>query len=353
PNDASAGTQNELYDGSTNRTYLYFDLDEPITDGPHATQRLREEYLRGIGDELYFKALIKLTNQSWAPRYGTTDAHKEYVSGYAELAKNTDGKIEVGLVDNGGNPHTQAWIRVEAVSIRDNDNATVKTHPFSLAAWNATALYQNHLIYKGTTSFEDASGSLGIAALQSVVGFFRDVYLLFSSRNRELRRLEFGQEIDLGQSFIRLSASGGTKYGGGCRVKEIRMFDNWDQMAPGNPAESEYGQTYSYTTTAAFTDPVSGETSLEEVSSGVASYEPLIGGEENPFRQPVHYAENNFLVPDEDYFQETPYGESLFPSAGIGYSKVIVRNIDHANVRRHATGYTVNEFYTAKDFSTL
>lgn len=76
--------------------------------------------------------------------------------------------------------------------------------------------------------------------------------------------------------------------------------------------EFTYGQEYTY-----------GD---EHGSFGVAAYEPMVGADENPWRQPV-YAINptNALTPDERFYQETPFGESLFPSPVVGYSKVVVR----------------------------
>ena len=78
----------------------------------------------------------------------------------------------------------------------------------------------------------------------------------------------------------------------------------------------------------------------------------MIGGDENPWRQPISFTEDHRLAPNNSFYNDSPYGESFFPGAGVGYSKVKVRNIKRTNVNvtRHATGFVEHHFYTAKDF---
>lgn len=144
-----------------------------------------------------------------------------------------------------------------------------------------------------------------------------------------------------GRSFIRLYNPIGAKLGGGHRVKKITIEDRWGDMTGSNDSFS-YGQEYQYTTLAPDNKTV--------ISSGVAAYEPFIGGEENPYRQPVFYTEDKLLAPSEQYYHEEPFGESFFPAPTVGYSKVTVKGIQYQNVKSNATGFVVNEFYTAKDF---
>ena len=103
---------------------------------------------------------------------------------------------------------------------------------------------------------------------------------------------------------------------------------------------SKYGQVYDYTNS-------------DGSSSGVASYEPQLGGDENPWKQPIPFSNDKRWAPDDRFYQETPFGESFFPSASVGYSKVTVRNLPHPGVTKNATGYTEHTFYTAKDFPTI
>ena len=125
------------------------------------------------------------------------------------------------------------------------------------------------------------------------------------------------------------------------------MSDEWSTMSGSEAATAVYGMEYDYTTTIHLAN---GEPVL--VSSGVASYEPMIGNEENPFHQPVKYQQNITLGPDNAFFIDEPLCESWFPAAGVGYSKVTVRNIG-ADGQIGATGYTISEFYTQKDYPVI
>lgn len=100
---------------------------------------------------------------------------------------------------------------------------------------------------------------------------------------------------------------------------------------------SKYGQVYEYT-------------NEDGSSSGVASYEPQLGGDENPWKQPIRFSTDKKWAPDDRFFQETPFGESFFPSASVGYGRVVVKNLPHPNVSRNATGFVEHTFYTAKDY---
>jgi len=142
----------------------------------------------------------------------------------------------------------------------------------------------------------------------------------------------------------------GVKYGGGSRVKQIVLKDNWDKMASGQ-YPSAYGQVYDYTTTEVQSDGL-----LHTISSGVASYEPSIGGEENPFSSIVQYENRLPLGPASYGSVEMPVLDAFFPAPVIGYSKVTVRSLaDQSALTRSqklksAIGRQVTQYYTAKDF---
>ena len=114
------------------------------------------------------------------------------------------------------------------------------------------------------------------------------------------------------------------------------------EILGGEGENALYGQEYSYTIQDKYG---------KEVSSGVASYEPMVGNDENPFRQPVPYTvqESKGHIPAIEAFQERPFGETFFPSASVGYSKVTVKNI-HRNKGKTSKAITEHEFYTAKNF---
>src|SRR6202022_1640177 len=73
----------------------------------------------------------------------------------------------------------------------------------------------------------------------------------------------------------------------------------------------------------------------------------------NPFRQPIEYVTKIApLGPVTLGYSEEPLGESVFPSAGVGYSKVRVRTINYKN-RKSANGFEESTFYTAYDFPVI
>jgi len=145
------------------------------------------------------------------------------------------------------------------------------------------------------------------------------------------------------KALVRLTSPGLMKKGGGQRVKTIRFYDSWDAMAGGNPAV--YGKKYAYT--------LKRDDGKGVISSGVASYEPIIGGDELPQRVPVGYTAqrgNNFPPNDPvDLYQELPIGESFYPGGVVGYSNVVVSSIN-SDVGRSAQTQDISGFYTAKDF---
>lgn len=149
-------------------------------------------------------------------------------------------------------------------------------------------------------------------------------------------------QVDLTRSFARLNDPDGIKYGGGYRVKEVRLKDNWQAMT--GQFTSTYGQRYQYTTT----EKISGN--VKTISSGVASYEPSIGGEENPFQSIIEVADNLPLGPTSYGAVEMPVMDAFFPSPVVGYSKVTVTSLNTDTASRSRIGRQVTEFYTAKDF---
>src|SRR5690606_8741746 len=144
------------------------------------------------------------------------------------------------------------------------------------------------------------------------------------------------KEVNRSRSFMRLTSPGLRKKGGGARVKKLTYLDNWAGMVDGNAAtDADYGKVYDYTTT---------DNSGNVISSGVASYEPQIGGDENPFRAPVNYSvqAGSHWPPNDPVgvYQELPIGESLYPSPVVGYSQVTVTSI-HQEQGRSSQGKSI------------
>lgn len=326
PADDPEASNELITGGNTDKDYIFFKLHKPISNSLSAAQvrdLIRKQYIREM-NLLYFRFLVRIDGGS---RY-------EYVPGYVEF---TDYGVATASADGA---YTHGFVRLKEVGIGKNEQGSDQVNPISRAAWQYARLYLPRVAYN--QSDINANGIKQI--LQAMAGSLTAVVQLVKGFNRDLRSRGFGKVFVPNKSWIKLHNPDGFKLGGGVRVKKIALSDEWNSMT-GNQ-QAEYGQEYDYTTTNEF-----GET----ISSGVASYEPLIGGDENALKEPVFFDNDKerLLVPSEDFYIEKPIGESFFPGASVGYSKVTVRNLQYENVNKNATGTVVHEFYTAKDFPTI
>jgi hypothetical protein len=288
-----------------------------------------DDYLK-VGDYLFYKNLVPYWNGNGAQAM-------EYVPGYAKIKSlrnyPSDQNPQYGCVE----------LMPMKLKKLDGGETEGKYNPMALTAVQFFRMNLPRLI----NDFPSGDGPNLKNALIAIANAIGSVKELFKNPNRYVYDKGIGKDIISHKSMIRVNVPSGKKYGGGLRVKKIESTDGWDNMTGGELRT--YGQTYQY-------ESASGE------SWGVASYEPQIGGEENPWKQPIFYTEDQKGIPDERYMQETPIGESFFPSASVGYSKVIVSNIPYIDnspgdgnqsITRHATGHVEHEFYTARDFPTL
>jgi hypothetical protein len=295
-----------------NNNIIYFKLQDEILTGSNADAKeiLNENYLKDI-EHLYFKSLVEL---------GLGSGIKEYVEGYAKI-KN------YGVVSTSA-PYNYGWIELDK-TFYNGVNYDSYANPIAKAGWQALRTTVPRTYRQFTSAAYD---QLALNAMVNGYKIFSNI--LYKSRG-------LAATITLNKSWIRLVNPNQRKVGGGARVKEITVKDNWGNM--GGDEDMEYGQTYDYTT----------EQNGEMVSTGVAAYEPYSGKEENPWRTPVFFMKHNKLFPDNYFYQETPFGESHFPAPIVGYSSVKVKNRERIGVTENATGYVVNKFYTAKDFPTI
>lgn len=291
--------------GSENRT-LYFEMipGSVISDYGAA------------GDEIYFRALMKFDDQKY-----------DYVPGYCNIQFIGNGTYN-------GNPCGK--IILNPAKLKDNGPGIY--NPISVAAIQFGRLHLSRMLPPSNQGDVDGTVQfLDIAT--SIIGAFTSFQELFTGPNVPLWNEQVGTNLVANKSWLRLKNPNGKKLGGGHRVKKIEMFDAWSELS-GVGAVVSYGQEYTY-------ELDNGR------SSGVASYEPQLGGDENSWRTPVANNVAYKLAPDARNYQETPFGEQFFPGPSVGYSKVTIKNLQHDNVIRTATGKVVHEFYTSKDYPTI
>jgi hypothetical protein len=194
----------------------------------------------------------------------------------------------------------------------------------------------------------DLSDETGLPAFLSAIGAeLSSIFTAFTNAVTQMRAAGKACVVSLPTSFVRLCSPTYFKYGGGHRVKQVLLKDNWDKMT--GEYLSTYGQNYDYTTT----QDIDGVPTT--ISSGVASYEPGIGSEENPFREILSFEDKLPLASAQYGAIEMPVTEAFYGGPVVGYSQVTVRSI-HRNgthgdsVVRSAIGKQVTQFYTAKDY---
>lgn len=308
-----------LYTAGSDNLYVFVNVPVSVT----TKADLYQKYLAG-NSKLYFKVFVRmpsdLNGSGW-----------EYVNGYANLdAGNSYGIAGPGVV----------WIKMAGISLGGD-----AAGPYSPVAKTAIQFLRLNLPSKAYPGSQPGD-NLDVATLvRMIFSLANNISTAFSSFDKTARDQNWCSSVDLNRSYVRLDNPLYKKYGGGQRVKRITIYDKWDKMTGQRAAM--YGQEYTYTTQ----QDINGVPTT--ISSGVASYEPGIGGEENPFHQPIEYVEQlSALGPVTLGYSEEPLGESVFPSAGVGYSKIRVRTINYRN-RKSANGYEETSFYTAYDFPTL
>ena len=316
--------------GKNHYDLLFFNLARPIL-GSNPDDTIKQKYLNGLKN-IQFTVYADINGKG----------AKEFVKGYAEIDWEKGGG---GVSLNG----QYGWVALKMVDMGDKFLKGLKTKPISPVSksiWNYAKLNTPDL----TFPYSEGEGSQAKMAALRLISIIPEFIKMIQGFNSNLETQNFGREIITDKSFVRLNSPYKIKFGGGHRVKRIVTNDNWTQMGSSNtdPQTSEYGTEYSY-----LKEEKQANGEILNISSGVASYEPNVGSDENPFIQPRPIVQKNLCVPNETYLQEEPFGESFFPAANVGYSVVTVKSISKQGEKRNGAGYKVNEFYTDFDFPTI
>lgn len=324
-NDASIFS-NSLYSGidplniiSQDNLYVGVRVSTPVVNSKDAFTR----YLDKI-QKLYFKIYVKMPQDKFGSGY-------EYVPGYAT----PDFEGGYGVIGT-----NILWFKVKGIDLNGSGNGDFS--PFAKTAIQFLRLNLPSKAYPGSDTGDDLDLGDAVKVLATQAANIKDLFVSFDT---DARIRQVAKDIDTLRSFIRLNSPDYKKMGGGHRVKRIQIYDHWNSMT--KQREAIYGQEYTYTTTK----EVNGN--KINVSSGVATYEPSIGGEENPWHNPIEYNEQVApLAPVAMGYVEEPMGESFFPAASVGYSKVRVRSINTTK-KKSANGFEEMGFYTSYDFPTI
>lgn len=317
-NSTAAAANPALYNNgisTEDNFYVYVKLPEPLlnTNSAKQKQEIFDKYLQTL-NQLAFKLIIQMKKGP------------EALTIYAQYD-------DWGLCSNSINKDI-IYLKLKPVDGKS---------PLSTSA---IGFLTENLPGQAFDGYEIEVG--GIAAfLEMVGGLMAGLKGAFKNVDNQMRSLGRARIIELDKSFVRLANPWKTKYGGGSRVKRVVVRDNWKAMK--GKYTSAYGQDYDYTTT----EIVDGNEKI--ISSGVASYEPGIGSEENPFREIIAFSNKMPLASAQYGAIEMPALEGFYPAPGVGYSKVTVRSIHRKGTHgtqavRSGIGKQVTEFYTAKEY---
>lgn len=341
PYSALTSLQNKynLTDGDLKvRFKLEHTIEGALSSNEQKTEVLK--YLDSETKQLYFKARVNLRSDG--------EAAEEFVSGYADI----DFNAEMGLEQSVSGTYDYGYFHLKAEDGR---------HPISLRAWQHLRVNQPELIgIMGKLKDYGSDGekvkkirSLG-SIIPQVQSVFQGFYDFASSKG-------WGRTVKASKTWMRLKSPDRIKAGGGNRVKQITLKDEW---ADGE--EGIYGQYYQYTR-------MDGS---DTISSGVANNEPEIGGDENALRYAKKYTESVPLRSDNNLFFEYPLNESYYPGAQVGYEQVEVMSLAsaaqagitlaHINLsdgkplfpskqgaHYGVTGLVKHEFYSSREYPVL
>jgi hypothetical protein len=300
--------------------YMYVAVNVP--DKVNSVKEVLYKYLDGI-EKMHFRLYVKMPTDKFG-------AGSEYVPAYARIDRS-----EVGFINDG----KTIWFKLKGINAGGEDGS------YSPLAQSAVQFLKLNLPSKampGSDVGDDLDLATAVKVLFSQADNIRNMVQGF---NDAARSKGWAKEVDLSRTLARLTSPRLKKLGGGLRVKRVLIYDHWNAMT--KQKESVYGQEYKYTTI----QEVGGVNM--EISSGVASYEPMLGGEENSWHLPVEYkVQIGPLAPASMGYTEEPLGESFFPSASVGYSKVRIRSI-HTKNTRSANGFQETRFYTTYDFPVI
>ena len=329
---------------------IYFEVNSNLTL-PLSNEEMDEyfadlyEYTDLDGNvkkQIFFKILIDLKRDGGTA--STTLSAFEFVEGYANVE-------DYGFDSSNNLP----YVVLEGVDLKRKNESNKLYHPFSVAAWQQLKvllpdnIYSNHGISEPQDDIDGKTITRIGSALGSVFNVFKGYYGYCINK-------DFGRTVDIEHSFIKLNTPSKKKLGGGIRVKKITIDDNWIDDASYNETKT-VGQVFDYTTT---------DEDGSIISSGVLTKEPAAGGEESALRYAKIYPEGTLLRTKNNFFFEGPVNESYFPGSSVGYSKVTMKSLATEYAMNGVpsgssplpekfgtTGFTVNEFFTAKDFPVI
>lgn len=341
---------NELYastGGSSgpriSNNFLIFKLNESVvgTMSPSTADAIiRSNFFKDNNDNEYGNIIDNGTASYHANLYGKFRVQLNGDYGYEDIPAFMGVRSCGAVKFSGETDYNYGFAELEPVAI-EKSGAPVANPVFKAAGQFIKLNYTNILF--GFDDDPGLSGNEKAKAIASVLNPAAQMLNTFmqTSPYKKLLKEDLAKTINPNASFVRVYEPTGFKIGGnGARVKEITINDNWGIMTGNQSSDANYTIQYKYTQ----------KMGNKTISSGVAAYEPETGGDENPFKQPVFFTTKNVIMPNDNNYLVTPFGESLFPSPGIVYSEVKTIQNPINSTNQIGSGYAIDKFYTYFDF---
>jgi len=348
-------SSDELFSNTMDNSHNYYlYVQVPLTIGNNlGDPTIKKLFLSNLDKDLiHFRFFVNMTQAGGnATSNPELDAAKfDYVTGYAQWDTGRTSNSFTGL-----DGKRYISVPIQRVDREGGVYPGKQVNPITKAAWQFGRKYLSQHVYSNQPNgdTEDIEAIVHDLLSANVLSNIKEI---FTGPNVTLENKLIGRRFIKDKSWIRLNEPTDKKFGGGTRVKEIRMTDVWQEM---NVGQSDY-QTMSYGQSYVYELTDNDSNAENNKSSGVATYEP-VGNKENPFVQPMASTTKHLLAPDEENYVEMPFGESFFPSPQVTYSRVQVASLNTGTApsdgmvvkKLHRTGSVVTEFYTSKDYPTL
>lgn len=360
-NEANSGTfydENSRSDEINRR--IYFKLEYPYLGGSlqENADHVYGKYVQPIiQDEEGKRNLFFKVKTNLVPDHNGQNDVIDYVSGYLPLE---EPRLDAILTDQEDfNYGVSAdgkfgFVTIQATKKKKGDNHFGKYHPIALGAWTYLQTNAQELLHNPNSFSSEPNSTTWPGYIVDMVNFIPQLMSSFGAIRSYCYAKSFAHSIDLDQSCIRLASPDKRKFGGGHRVKQISISDEWN-IDGSEPENNTYGQVFNYTK----------EEDGVEISSGVATFEPNAIGDENALRYPIYFYGKSSLFTRNNLFSEAPTNADLFPGPSVGYSRVTVKSLNTRDRQEEfktngyqgdfgrTGGVTVHEFYTHREFPVI
>jgi len=328
--------QNATLSVQNNRMFFKLEtqtVPQGITDIQAYYEGIIQDYFENE-DYVYFNCYMNLN-------YNITNLgyNRDYVSGFAKIKNGDPEGKSVGCIYDNNSGEFVGFVDVENVRV-EKDNAESFTHPITKASWQYLYNERPDLFYP-----DQGDAPFDLSMIQSLITMFQEHAKMITGFYKYMNLSNCAKSIcfsTIHPSFIRIPDLDGCMYGGGHRVKKITLLDQWGTVSPEESEKStEFIQTFSYKLP-------------DGRSSGVASNEPLAGGDECALRELLYTYSGENVEEYNGFCVKAPVCNDFYPAPVVGYSRVRVSNgppvVVNQSFNKSGAGYEVYEYYTAKDY---